>query len=337
MNTIFKFYNQAWVLYAVASAASLYYFMARQIPGETEAMSQLPDATSDWRSPSRAARHGRHLAADNLWHTGFRHEGKEPWQDTSWSAMLVPASAGSAARFAMVNRVDGVVPPEFQANIDAEGTPVPSAVSAGARKWVRDWLQTPLARPLTLLDRRPIWGTCFLLLLVASFVYTYAGTQARENYRTAWLPENSVPFTLDGMAFMKVAYPADYAGISWLNSHVRGAPVIVEDNGGFYDWRSRVSMFTGLPSVTNGIHEGEQRFADELNRGPDVQTLYDSTSIADAQSIIRKYGIRYIYVGFSERQDYSPAGLAKFNAMVGHGLTVAFHYRDLSIYRVTRP
>ena len=108
--------------------------------------------------------------------------------------------------------------------------------------------------------------------------------------------------TLDGMAFMKVAYPGDYAGITWLNNHVRGAPVIAEAGNAYYDWRSRVSMFTGLPTIINGIHEGEQRYADEIDpsvlcddtrdpaacqqrvhsRPDDLATLYTSPRIDDA-------------------------------------------------------
>jgi uncharacterized membrane protein len=209
-------------------------------------------------------------------------------------------------------------------------------------------------------NRRPWWSLSFFLLLLASLVYTWGGTISRETYRTSWLPENSVPFTLDGMAFMRVAYPEDYAAISWLNGHVTGAPVIAEAGGAYYNWRSRVSMFTGLPTIVNGIHEAEQRYDDELNpsdlcgqsrdpaacsgrlhsRTDDVQTLYSSPRIGDAWRIIRRYGVRYIYVGFSERQCtqsscYSKAGLAKFDRMVGHGLRIAFRRDKTTIYQVT--
>jgi uncharacterized membrane protein len=199
----------------------------------------------------------------------------------------------------------------------------------------------PLARPLGLVDRHPWWSAALLLLFAGSLVYTYAGTVARETFRQSWLPQSSVPLTLDGMAFMKVAYPDDYAGITWLNAHVRGTPVIAEAGNSYYNWRSRVAQFTGLPDVQGGIHEGEQRYGDELTRDVDVRALYTSPRPADAWSIIRRYGIRYIYVGFSERQCapdqcYSKAGLDKFNRMVGHGLRVAFRHGRLTIYEVTR-
>ena len=197
-----------------------------------------------------------------------------------------------------------------------------------------------LDRPLTLLGRQWWWTWCLGLLLLGSVIYTYAGTVARETYRTTWLPENSVPFTLDGMAFMKVAYPGDYAGISWLNSHVHGAQVVAEAGDAYYNWMSRVSMFTGLPNIINGIHEPEQRYGDEIAARPDdVRSLYDSPSVLNAWRVIRAYGVRYIYVGFGERvctqaHCYSKAGLQKFRAMVGHGLEVAFQAPGITIYRV---
>jgi uncharacterized membrane protein len=208
---------------------------------------------------------------------------------------------------------------------------------------------------VTVLERFPLWTTGLVLLIAGCLIYTYAGTVSRETYRTTWLPENSVPFTLDGMAFMKVAYPADYAGINWLNAHVAGAQVIAEADDSYYNWRSRVSMFTGLPTIINGIHEPEQRYGDEIDptslcgqtanpseclahthaRSDDLRALYGATSPAEKWRVIHTYGVRYIYVGFSERQLYPHAGLDAFTPMVGKGLTVAFQRPGVTIYRVT--
>jgi uncharacterized membrane protein len=216
--------------------------------------------------------------------------------------------------------------------------------------------------------RRPWWTASLAALALSCLLYTYAGAVARETARSDWLPQGSVPLTLDGMAFMKVAYPQDYAAITWLNNNVHGAQVIAEADGTpqnvgtYYDWRSRVAQFTGLPDILSGIHEDEQRWADEIDptalcsnvanpttcletthsRIYDINALYDSPKQSEAWRVIKEYGVRYIYVGFSERQCtsvqcYSKAGLNKFNAMVGHGLRVAFHTGNTTIYEVTRP
>jgi len=323
MNTIFKFYNQIWVLYAVAGAVA------------------LDRLYLCWRSAGQ----GVSLPSPSVAHRPHAKAG----------APVLPASQSSFA-FAM---------PAFgeehqrDSRPIARGTSAPISVSAEARQ-PRETLHAR-SRFRFHFNLWPAWTGALILLFATSLIYTYAGTVSRETYRTAWLPESSVPFTLDGMAFMKVAYPSEYGAITWLNSQVGGAQVIAEADNGYYDWRSRVSMFTGLPTIINGMHEGEQRYGDEIDpsalcfqssnegvcsarlhpRSSDVQQLYDSTDPNEAWRVIRAFGVRYIYVGFSERQCvggqcYSRAGLAKFSRMVGHGLSVAYRNPGVTIYRVMR-
>jgi YYY domain-containing protein len=230
-------------------------------------------------------------------------------------------------------------------------TPAPPAGEENKAAPTPVMQEARLSRAVHFVDRHWLWSLCLTALLAGSLVYTYAGTVSREMYRTTWLPESSVPFTLDGMAFMKVAYPGDYAGISWLNAHVGGAPVIAEADSGYYQWPSRVSMFTGLPDIINGNHEtdGEQRFSSELgSRSSDLATLYDSPDPQTAWRIIHTYRVRYIFVGWLEQHCthqggdanaptticYSHSGIAKFRSMVGHGLQIAFNRPGITIYRV---
>jgi uncharacterized membrane protein len=348
MNTIFKFYNQVWVLYAVAAACLLYHLMhrvvgrmpedvfvgwARQhtVPGGDTDGPGAPAGAPVVMSVQRRLASGGRLAA--LWPltAGFS---AQPSGEAGAGEIVLPARPASRGRW-------GRIPPRL-----------PSVL-------------TGLRRPVAMARQNSLWSICLALLFGASLIYTYAGTVARETYRETWLPENSVPFTLDGMAFMKVAYPGEYDAVNWLNAHVRGAPVIAEAGPADYDWRSRVSMFTGLPTIINGIHEAEQRYGDEIDpsalcdgtrnpdacrarthsRPTDVNDLYDSPSITDAWRIIRRYDVRYIYVGFIERmcnkdsqsyQCFSRAGLAKFDRMVGHGLAKVYDRGGVTIYQVVK-
>ncbi len=267
MNTIFKFYNQVWLLLAVLSATSLTFLARRVVATRTRVPEPRPE----------------------------------------------PVLVGAPALLA----------------------PPPQAETESGQEQ-----QHPL---WTFVQRYPVWGAAFAVLLAASVVYTGAGTVARETYRTTWLPESAVPLTLDGMAFMRVAYPGDFHAITWLNGHAAGAQVIAEayDCNSTYNWYSRVATFTGLPDIVNGYHEDEQRpFGRCVDpRTADLKTLYSTSSPSTAWSIIHRYGVRYIYVGFLERHCldvcYPRAGLAKFDRMVGHGLRLAYHWQDTDIYEVT--
>lgn len=277
MNTIFKFYNQAWLLYGVIAAYALLHLA---------------------RSLADSAR-----GADS----------REQVPQTVPRLALAPTGQGlmTEAQFAAFPA------PVGRAGEGAAGSP---RSTLAALPW-----------------RAPWWTAGLVVLAAGSLIYLLSGTVDRETYRQTWLPEHSVPFTLDGSAFMRVAYPQDAAGIDWLNAHITGVPVIAEAAGADYDWRSRVSMFTGLPAIVNGIHEPEQRYGDQVDaRETDENTLFSTTDTDQAWTIIHRYGVRYIFVGFSERQSYSVAGLDKFRRMVGQGLEVAFHRPGVTIYRVER-
>ena len=325
MNTIFKFYDQVWIMLALAAACMLSYVASR-------AAASTPHSVR----PSRGTR--------------------------SWFPFRPPSQAYVQPTAAFSSLAAGT-------HLAMIGTRSENNVAVGSDSATADRLEAERrsssglrAGIVAAVGRHGLWSACLALLLAASLVYTYAGTVGRETYRSSWLSESSVPFTLDGMAFMKVAYPGDYDAINWLNANVHGAPVIAEAGGTYYDWRSRVSMFTGLPSIINGIHEPEQRYGDEIDptslcagardpnaclgtthsRPDDLAALYDSSNIVRKWQVIHRYGVRFIYLGWIERQCvpaaqfcYSKAGLRTFNTMVGHGLRVAYRHDGVTIYRVT--
>jgi hypothetical protein len=328
MNTIFKFYNQAWVLFAATAAAGLYFFMSGTVEETARAL----------RRPELAPYALEPAAVPEAAEVSARSEESDAVVPLTQARALPPSLAiyqrprdGNISGNGLGDKPDG----QSRLRSVTERWPTNGGGTASADGSFVYRALSPWARPLTVLQRWSLWSLCFVILLGGSLIYTYAGTISRETYRTAWLPESSVPWTLDGSAFMRVAYPGDYTAIAWLNAHVRGAPVIAEAGNPDYDWRSRVTMFTGLPDIINGIHEPEQRYADEFStRNDDLATLYNSTDTATAWRIIRRYGVRYIYVGFSERQQYSRAGLAKFNRMVGHGLRAVYSAHKTTVYEV---
>ena len=193
-----------------------------------------------------------------------------------------------------------------------------------------------LLRPLTL--GRGAWTSALVLLIVAGMVYPIAATPERSKQRF-----NDSPTTIDGMAYMPGAVYYDdrdrsgsieppevlelvwdYHAIIWLQDNLEGAPVILEGNSGLYSWGSRVSVYTGLPTVIGwDWHQQQQRWEDRDHvsaRRADVQALYTTTDLEYTRRLLEKYNVRYIYVGQLERLYYPQPGLDKFDLMARDGL-----------------
>jgi YYY domain-containing protein len=187
------------------------------------------------------------------------------------------------------------------------------------------------------------WSVGLVVLLVGAALYPLRATPIKEGLRFAPLPP-----TLDGMAFMAHAryedrdrdlrLPEDYRAITWMLHNVEGSPVILEGQAGLYRWHARFSTYTGLPTIIGwDWHQKQQRgdYAPWIDdRLRDVKTLYETRNPVATSALLRKYGVEYIVVGGLERAYYPPAGLAKFEAMVGNGLEVAYRDGGVTIYRV---
>ena len=188
------------------------------------------------------------------------------------------------------------------------------------------------------------WLGAFTLLLLASLVYTVAGTRVRLEDRFGLLPP-----TGDGMAYMaKAVYRDekgpmdlvwDYQAILWLQDHVPGSPVIVEGVTPQYRWGNRISIYTGLPAVAGWDWEQKQQrwayqgMVDERQR--DVASFYSDPDPAKAEALLRKYGVSYVYVGPLERLYYPREGLTKFDRM--DTLEIVYRNSGVVVYRVKGP
>jgi uncharacterized membrane protein len=209
-----------------------------------------------------------------------------------------------------------------------------------------------------------IWLGGLALLIAGVAIYPLRMTPERLNERaTAWpeLASAHIAPTLDGMAFLKVVYPNDYAAIQWINDTIPGSPVLLQSRYGSYtNMSTRLSMYTGLPTVFGWDNvEGEQRYngqdagkgrvyPDQIStREADVDLIYSTTNIPLALRLLHRYGVSYICVGTEERGDphlandqnafhgYPAAGLAKFPLMARqHTLAPAFSQGAVQIYKV---
>ena len=144
------------------------------------------------------------------------------------------------------------------------------------------------------------------------------------------------PATLDGTAYLAWADPSDYAAIQWLQRNVSGNPVIVEASGGSYSQFGRISENTGLPTLLGwDFHEMQWRgsYDEQRRRQADLDTIYRSTDNATVLSLLRQYGVTYVYVGPLEVEKYGRpdrAGLDKFAGF----MDTAYQQDGVVIYRM---
>jgi YYY domain-containing protein len=178
---------------------------------------------------------------------------------------------------------------------------------------------------------RAVWGFGLAGLLVLAVAYPIVGSWSRAG-GFAHRP------TLDGMAWLKRRAPGDAAAIAWLRTAVRGRPTVLEAVGPDFDpeGSGRVSTFTGLPTVLGWEGHEFQWGHDPGRRRSDVRRIYSTRDVADARTLLAKYGVRYVFVGSLERRDYPPASLAKF-ARLGApvfraGKTMVFRVRSEPAY-----
>lgn len=261
MNTVFKFYLQVWVLWAVASAGVL---------------PQL------------------------------------------------------ASRFKLERRRK-VVKPKFEVPEGSAWTPEVAAQYAALQQAPR----APGARR---------WWWAFGLLLAACLLYPITAIPHRMSDRF----QNSTSVTLDGTAYMRTSvYPDDgrpvvleydREAMDWLRQNVQGMPTIVEANTPLYRWGSRISIYTGLPTVIGwDWHQKQQRsvLPGQLidQRLADVKTIYNTTDINQALQLLQQYHVSYIYVGQLERLYYDPNGLQKF-ATPNAAWSIVYQNAQVQIYQV---
>lgn len=144
---------------------------------------------------------------------------------------------------------------------------------------------------------------------------------------------NVKAMNLDGNAYIQNYTPEDWEAMQWLQTAPRGT--LVEAVGGSYSGYARFSTQTGLPTVLGWPgHESQWRggWYEILGaREADVENLYKTTSWNEAESILQRYGIRYVVVSSYEFGKYR-AKTEKFDNF----LSVVFQNGSVTIYEVTQ-
>ena len=185
------------------------------------------------------------------------------------------------------------------------------------------------------------WAAAFVVLLLGSLYYPLAAAKTKPE-----VPQTGR--TLDGLSFVSIYRPAEYAAIEWLKDNAPRDAAIVEAVGEWSDW-GMVSRSTGLPTIVNWLgHQkqwrgGWERFDAETpeasrrlarpvfrRKSGEVERIYTTLDAAEAQLILYKYDIDFVYVGQRERDKYGVDGLAKFEDIAD----AVFREGDVVVYRV---
>jgi YYY domain-containing protein len=186
------------------------------------------------------------------------------------------------------------------------------------------------------------YAVAIALCLFASLLYTVFATPARLRDR---VDEQMGP-SLDGSAFLEggthhdmgpIEFRSDAEVVRWLEQNVVGNPVVLEASIPPYRWGSRISMFTGLPTVVGwDWHQRQQRSIRRSDPVPrrvrDVELIYSSLDIEPVSMLLQRYGVELIVVGQVERNYYHEAGLAKF-AATPELFTPLYSGEHVQIYR----
>jgi YYY domain-containing protein len=209
---------------------------------------------------------------------------------------------------------------------------------------------------------RVVWLAVLLLFLVACMAYPLSAPTARlVRYDQLNQEMRLIPGTsLDGLTYLQNCHPpdsspdldsdpfpfcqydvtGDYEAIRWLNANIQGDPIIVEAYKDDYSLYSRVSAFTGLPTLMGWSgHEVQWRMgwlknsanaASFNQRLADIDTIYTSASNQQVVDIMRHYNAQYLYVGPMEHVKYTTADLTRFARF----MQVVYQAKGVTIYKL---
>ncbi len=197
------------------------------------------------------------------------------------------------------------------------------AVAAGpglVLAWRR--LAAPAGAPAAL-GRAGILGG-FALLAVLAADYPVRAMLARA-------ADSPLSGTLDGLAAIQRQRPDEAAAAAWLRARAPRGAVLLEAPGRAYSGDSRISTWTGIPSVIGWTQH------QELWRGPDpriearardVDTVYTSDDPALRRGILDRYAVTHVVVGDVEIERYGQSTTERLRGelplVFASGRTVVF-------------
>ena len=145
-----------------------------------------------------------------------------------------------------------------------------------------------------------LWLIVFVFGLISVMSYPYFAVKTYynsfKNFRG-----------LNGLSYLDKKYPDDYKAILWIIENIKEPEVIIEAVGESYTDYARVSANTGLPTVVGWrVHEWLWRgsFDPVGKRTEEVQAAFTTTDEKVLSDFIKKYDVKYVFIGNLERKQY---------------------------------
>ena len=141
----------------------------------------------------------------------------------------------------------------------------------------------------------------WIVLILMSLAYPVFGLWTKTN---KFNPEQ---WTLDGNYFQDKYNEKEMEAIHWLESAPLGVVAEASTATASYTTYGRVATLSGLPTIIGWPgHESQWRGgAREIgSRLADLERLYKTNSWEEAQTILKQYNIRYVFIGNLERDTY---------------------------------
>lgn len=144
----------------------------------------------------------------------------------------------------------------------------------------------------------------FISLVFIVFIYLYYSFSFINLQFNSW----DRTFNINVHKNFSVENKLTYDAIEWIKENLPQGSIILEASGDSYSNYSKISSFTGYPTVLGWVgHQRQWRpfqLEEISNREKDIENIYLSNNIDRVKQLINKYKIRYIYLGIQENTKY---------------------------------